>query len=131
MTMEKTQIVEGVSYLILLDPEEIRTEVLAIVKKEWEKSDFDVYGKYIKNAQWRLEKVATSAITFGPDQPDQKDLAPRIATHLKLLEKKTPIPPLILKGDDLLIFDGYARINALRKKAITTCLAYVGNLVFC
>lgn len=45
----------------------------------------------------------------------------------KLFNEKTPVPPLILRGSDMLIFDGYARSNTLKHMGIKKCLAYVSH----
>jgi hypothetical protein len=127
MLMQLTKQISGVTYYILSEPREIRDYVLAVAQKEWDPDDFTKYGDDLENSNWQLEEVDVDAIQFGPSQPNPEDLEPRIVTQLEILKNNISVPPLILRGTDLLIFDGYARTNSFRKMGIKKCLAYVGR----
>lgn len=121
---------DGVEYLVIQDPRKIKEYVRVVVNKEWEKEDFDKYGEDL-NTNWVLREVDVKEIKRNKEldflEYFKKDLYVRVSNILKLLNQKKMIPPLILRGKDLLIFDGYARLEAFNKKGIKKCLAYVSS----
>ena len=50
-----------------------------------------------------------------------------IKKQKELFAGKIVIPPLILRGNDLFIFDGYARYHFFKDIGIKRCLAYVNH----
>lgn len=58
----------------------------------------------------------------------QADVQPRLKNQIDLRKNNIPIPPLIIRGSDKLIFDGYARWSMFQALGITKCLAYIGDL---
>lgn len=99
--------------------------------KEWDPEDFDKYGEELQSAVWGLVIVEVQDVKEHPEiirsEEFLTDLRPRIQTVSKLIREGKPIPPLILRGKDHLIFDGYARLHALRALGVKKCLAYVGR----
>ena len=126
--MERT--IEGITYRIL-PPNEVRRYVLDICKKEWAENDFLVYGNDLYKSAWETEEILISKISVNNsllmNEEFKKDLLPRIEKQQELHKTKTAIPPLILRGNDLLIFDGYARYHYFKNLEIEKCLAYVGR----
>ena len=55
----------------------------------------------------------------------QAELKGRIAIQIGLIRERTPIPPLVMRGGDLFLFDGYPRTHALKALGVPLCLAYV------
>lgn len=123
------RITDGITYSVLGE-DKIRDYVVKICEAEWDAEDFPKYGDDLYKSQWKLEEVEVSKIKVDQDmlqsETFQKDVQPRIVKQRELHEKKEPIPPLILRGNDLLIFDGYARYHLLQELGIKKCLAYVG-----
>ncbi|MEK6887415.1 MAG: hypothetical protein AABX14_00550 [Candidatus Aenigmatarchaeota archaeon] len=119
----------GIKYKIL-DKSRIQKYVISIANKEWEKSDFEKYGNDLQ-LKFILKKVDLSKIKPNKKllktHEFKKDLGKRIKKVRGLISTDKSIPPLILRGKDLLIFDGYARFHVLRELGIKKCLAYVGK----
>lgn len=121
---------EGVRYR-LLSGDKVREFVLGMANAEWEPHDFETYGDDSLYSVWELREVELEQIKPNEKllaSPQfQEDLKPRIAEIKTLLQNSQAIPPLILRGSDLLIFDGYARYQALKDQGNRKCLAYVGK----
>ena len=119
----------GVKYRLLRD-DKIREFVLDVANAEWEPHDFEDYGDDLQHSVWELREVELEQIEPNEEllaSPNfQEDLKPRIAEIKALLQNAQAIPPLILRGSDFLIFDGYARYQAFKDLGIRKCLAYVG-----
>lgn len=123
------RIVDGVTY-ILVPTEQIRKYIIGVCEKEWDPNDFITYNKDLYGSEWKLEEIDLAKIipnkTLLKSDVFQKDLRPRLRKQKELYATKKPIPPLILRGSDLLIFDGYARYHLLKELGVKKCLAYVG-----
>jgi len=119
----------GLKYRLLGD-DKIREFVLDVANAEWEPYDFEEYGDDLRYSVWELREVELEQIEPNEEllaSPNfQEDLKPRIAEIKALLQNAQAIPPLILRGSDFLIFDGYARYQAFKDLGIRKCLAYVG-----
>lgn len=125
----KHKIVNGISYL-LKEKSKIRPYILDIAAKEWEPEDFINYGEDLNQSQWKLKIVSIPKIKeqlkLITSQTFQADLTKRVATQKKLHAKRTPLSPIIIRGSDFLIFDGYARVHFLKTLGVKRVLAYVG-----
>lgn len=119
----------GTRYRLLSD-DKIREFVLDVAHAEWELLDFDIYGDDLLYSAWELREVELGQIKRNEEllaSPKfQDDLKPRIAEIKALIRNASTITPLILRGSDFLIFDGYARYQAFKDLGIRKCLAYVG-----
>ncbi len=128
-TEETIRELNGVRYKILVSAEDIKDYVESVVRKEWTEDDFRIYGKDLYQALWRTEEIEVKNILPNWEklktEEFKKDLCHRIKKQKELQEKDMAIPPLILRGTDLFIFDGYARWSLFNKKGIARCLAYV------
>ena len=124
----ETRTVAGVKYA-LIDPRKVRDYVLSIAEKEWDPEDFEKFGEDLRQAKWRLRIVRVQDIKAQPalmrSEEFLRDLRPRIEAVSKRITERKPIPPLILERDSL-VFDGYARLHALKDSGVKKCLAYVG-----
>ena len=122
--------INGITYKIS-PPEKVREYVLSICEKEWSVIDFSEHEYDLYQSTWKLEEVTVSNITVNDSllaqEKFQKDLTPRIEKQRELFKLKEPIPPLILRGRELFIFDGYARYHLFKELNIKKCLAYVGH----
>ena len=120
----------GVTYEVLPDSE-IAARVRSMASEEWEPEDFEKWGQDIFVSVWSVQVVPVSEIKMRPEllasQEFQADLKNRIATQIGLIRAHKPIPPLMLRGGDLFLFDGYGRANALRALGIAVCVAYVST----
>ncbi|MDP3883133.1 MAG: hypothetical protein Q8Q48_03710 [Candidatus Staskawiczbacteria bacterium] len=127
--MENKKVLEGVTYNIL-EEDQIEAYVRRIAKEEWSFNDFEECEKDL-SLNWALEEVRVSDIKPNEEllktEKFQLDLKPRIIKIRDLLNNNQAVPPLILRGLDYFIFDGYARYHVLKEKRIEKCLAYVGR----
>lgn len=121
---------DGIRYRIH-KKEMVRDYVLTVAKKEWDPRDFELDGDNLVSSVWVLREVPVAKVKPNENllaSPEfQKDLGHRIQEVRRLLRKGKPIPPLILRGSDLLVFDGYARWRVMLEMRATHCLAYVGE----
>lgn len=122
---------EGIYYRVLDDPYEIEQFVLAICEEEWDPEDFEEFGDDLYDQQWELERVPVQKIQTLQHQLESPefitDVTPRIEQQRVLHRNGEAIPPLILRGDDYLLFDGYARWHLFNELGKTECLAYVSR----
>lgn len=111
----KIRAVASVKYSLLAPPR-VREYILAMADKEWDPEDFVRHGQDLLRATWRLETAKVRNVRMRPDlmrsPAFQNELRPRIGHQLKLIKVGQPIHPLVLRGKDLLIFDGFARLPA-------------------
>jgi hypothetical protein len=130
MNTAHTRYCNGVKYEVL-DKDDVRRFVLSVARAEWESHDFDKYGRDLNESTWDVQEVDVQRIKPNEQllsSPEFKeDLKHRIDEVMKLMRTDQAIPPLILRGSDLLIFDGYARYKAFLTLRIGKCLAYVGH----
>lgn len=123
--------VENVNYSVT-NPENVRAYVIGVAEKEWEKKDFDLYGDDLYKSEWKLEEADVDQIKLNEQmlatEAFQNDLRPRIQNQIEIHKKSIIIPPLILRGKDLFIFDGYARYHFFKLLGVKKCLAYVGHI---
>ena len=127
--MNQTKL-DGILYDIL--PEnQVRDYVVEVCEKEWSAQDFPVVGEDLYKSSWKLEEVEVAKITPNAvlllRDSFQADLKPRIVKQAELHALNAAIPPLILRGKDLFIFDGYARYHFFKSIGVRRCLAYVGR----
>jgi hypothetical protein len=108
-----------------------RDYVLKVCEEEWDPEDFDLHGKDLYESEWVLREVKVGEICPNKEllrsDEFQADVTPRTLKQEELHRKSVPIPPLILREKDLLIFDGYARYLFFNRVGIDKCLAYVGK----
>ena len=124
-------IVEGVAYDVITEPAAVERHVRAMADEEWDPEDFEKFGEDLRGQRWTLERVLVADVRPQQallDSPVfRADVGPRIATQRRLRAEGVPIPPLVLRGRDKLIFDGYARWHLFRELGVRACLAYVGR----
>ena len=128
--MSDVRILEKVQYALIPD-EKLQGFVERMAKEEWEVEDFERYGEELHNSRWKLEEVELAKIKMRPEllasRQFQKELVKRIEKQRELCTSGIPIHPIILRGADQLIFDGYARVHFLKEIGKKRCLAYVGK----
>lgn len=120
----------GISFFVL-PQEQIPKYVFDVCQGEWDKEDFVKYGDDLYKATWQIEKILVDKIKVNEEMLKsdafQKDVQPRIVKQKELYAAGVPMNPLILRGSDLLIFDGYARWHLLKQLGAKHCMAYVGR----
>ena len=124
-------VLEGIHYFVLGDSADIERYVLATSQAEWDSEDFEQYGQDLHDQVWHLAQVPVKSIRVLQHQLDSAefiaDVTPRIEQQRRLHCDGIAVPPLILRGHDHLIFDGYARWHLFSELGIRECLAYVSR----
>ncbi len=139
---------DGISYWVLEDPVEIRELVNVSIRKEWESDDRHM-GKDPKENQWlrslasrswRLETSPMEAVKLNQEIMSFKDDKTGYDFSESLQKRKTKlkremeeygaiIRPVILRGEDMQLMDGYCRFTTLSEMRVPRVLAYVGTEV--
>lgn len=129
--MPREMVLETVRYGVIEDADEIERYVLATCDEEWDPDDFVEFGQDLYDHCWELRQVPVSEIQTLKHQLESPafiaDVTPRIEQQRKLHRDGEVIPPLILRGHDYLIFDGYARWHLFHEIGAKECLAYVSS----
>jgi len=138
---------DGISYWVIEDPRAIFDFINSEIRKEWEadaQSEHkdpkdDLWLKTLTRRKWHLEMMDMSRIKLDPDTMNYVD-PKRGYVFSKSLEKRTEelrqslelggvvLSPLIVRGEDTQLVDGYCRYNTLRVTNVSRIYAYVGIL---
>lgn len=141
MTLSTLKRVQGVTYLVINDPMEIRHFVNSNVKAEWEcdnrndgvDSRTDDWLVSLPGRRWCLRTVKTEIVKPDPSmmakEPFMKRLEARSDELVRSIsEYHSVIWPVVLRQEDYRLKDGYCRYMALRKLRVTKIMSYVGTL---
>ena len=127
----KTIDVQGIRYRVVKEPE-IKNYLFETLRAEWEEKEFNEewypeMGKW----NWSMEELAISGIRlWKPLMEDPtfiSDLERRTRIVRELISQDEPIEPVVVRGRDMVIYDGYARLHALKQLGKSRILAYVGR----
>lgn len=128
--MTETRVLDGITYRLIPD-NDIRDYILEMADNEWDPEDFDMYGDELHQSDWELQEITLDHIQPNAEllasKKFQQDLQPRIKNQFELFKQGVSIPPLVLRGKDLLIFDGYARYHFLKQSGKTKTLGFVSK----
>lgn len=135
---------DGITYWVIEDPNEIRDFINIEIRKEWtqdakdESRDphRDPWLKELSKRKWRLEILGLNDI-----KPDPYVFIPRtgynfeerLAKRSQELRKAVElygsvIWPVIVREEDMLLVDGYCRFTTLKMMKTPRIHAYVGKL---
>ncbi len=138
---------EGVSYKVMADPEDIRGFINGEVRSEWE-NDIRERGGDPGRSAW-LKSLAGRKWELKIIDPKDVKLSQRIVEYVDLkmgynfrkrlverteelkramVERNATIWPLVLRGEDLRLMDGYCRYHALVDLGVSEIYAYIGRL---
>jgi hypothetical protein len=138
---------EGVSYWVIADPDAIYDFVNAEIRREWEADarreqrnpEDDPWLTTLAKRTWNLDTIAIAKIKLNPDIMNHRDPATGY-TFLKSLERRTTellqaiklggvvLSPLVVRGEDLQLGDGYCRYTTLKAMSVPRIYVYVGSL---
>lgn len=138
---------EGITYWVIEDPEEIRELVCDNIRKEWEadiaeQKDHES-GRWlasIRTRRWRLEAVEMTRIKLNlavmnyENKETGYDFRKRLRERKGILERDlnqygAVIRPLVLRAEDMRLMDGYCRYHVFQDRKVKRALAYLGSLV--
>lgn len=137
---------DGISYWVIEDPDEIRELVCTHVRKEWESDIAEQEdhggGSWLGSLQrrnWRLSVVELSKIKLSErimnysNKETGYSFRVRLNEREKILERDIDkfgavIRPLIIREEDNQLMDGYCRYHVLLDRNISKTYAYIGSL---
>lgn len=138
---------EGVSYWVIKDPKVIHDFINAEIRKEWEADarsegrdpGCDQWLKTLSERKWNLRVIETRAVKLNPDIMNYVDNVRGYIFSQRLEERSDELQqsiqkyglviwPLIVKGEDMQLVDGYCRYTVLRRMHVSRTYAYLGTL---
>jgi hypothetical protein len=133
--------VQGITYWVIDDVKEIRTFVNSNLREEWERdnqkdevdSSTDNWLISLPRREWHLRNILTDSVNLDPSTMTREDFKARLEERSKELrrcitEYHSVIWPVVVRGEDYQLKDGYCRYAALRKLGVNKVMAYVGTL---
>ena len=132
--------VEGVTYWVIDDSKEIRRLINTNIRHEWEKDaetegidpSLDPWLRGLSKMKWSLKRFATSNVRLDSSMMRRRDFVARLQERSKQLRREIElydrvIWPVIIRGEDSMLRDGYCRYTTLKTMAVEKILAYVGH----
>ena len=122
--------VQGVRYRVA-EESEIKRHVSEVLRADWEEDEFmKEWYPEMDEWDWTVERLSVSDISlWRPLMEDPgfiPDLERRVRAQKELLLEDEIVEPVVVRGRDMLIYDGYARLHALKELGKSEILAYVG-----
>jgi hypothetical protein len=136
----------GIAYWVIEGSEDIREFINTSLKREWEndaKSEgrdpkSDPWLHSLPQTRWHQAVVNVETIKQNPSivnyvNPDSgydfsKSLVRRVENLLRTIEQgDSVIWPLVVREEDMRLFDGYCRLATLREMRIPQTYAYLGT----
>jgi hypothetical protein len=138
---------QGITYWVIEDPEEIYDFINTNVRKEWE-GDIEFTGgnpredpwlQTLSYRVWRLEILKTSLVKLDPRIMNYRNpkkgysFAESLAIRVKELRRTietygSVIWPIVLDGEEMRLVDGYCRFTALTEMGVSQIYAYTGKV---
>ena len=138
---------EGITYWVIEDSEEIHDFINTEIRKEWEadarfegrEPSDDLWLKTLSKHKWHLEITEINKIQLNPrimnfvDNERKytyvEELAKRCdELQTSIREYSTVIWPIIVKAENFQLVDGYCRYSALKMINVGSIYVYLGRL---
>jgi len=135
---------DGITYWVIDEPTDIydfvnrqlRLEWIGDARDEGREPKEDVWLKNLSKRKWQLEILGLELINPNPYEfiprtgyNFEERLIQRVMQLQRVIEKYgSVIWPVIVKGEDLQLVDGFCRFTTLKEMGITKLYAYVGRL---
>ncbi len=115
----------------ILNSRQIKRHLLKKLAKEWRD---DPSGPadltLIERCKWSTKVMGLKQIALAEDmvgnQAFMRRLKRRAKAQMLLIQKRIPMPPLVVISESHLLIDGYARYFALRKLSVHEAVVYFG-----
>jgi len=124
-------VVQGVRYGVVKQLK-IKNHLFAMLLSEWGKEAFNKeWYPEMDSWDWTVETLKVSEIKLW--KPLLEDLAftssleERVKVQTNRILQGEVIEPVVVRGRDMVIYDGYARLHALKHLKKSKVLAYVGR----
>ena len=135
---------DGISYWVIESPDEIydfmnnhlRQEWVGDAKDEGRRIEEDIWLRELPRREWRLAVLALRAIIADPYEFIPRtgyNFEERLAERTKELRRAienygSVIWPITVRGEDMLLVDGYCRFATLQAMKVPRVYAYVGTI---
>ena len=133
--------VQGITYWVLNDPREIDRYINSNVRCEWVRDNLedgvdsrkDEWLLSLSRRTWRLKILKMEKVRLDPSTMNKEGFAARLNKRSDELVRcisrfHTVIWPVVVRGENLELRDGYCRFSALRKMKIGKLMTYTGFL---
>ena len=130
---------EGITYWVINDREEIRRFINTNVRREWEEDNKndevdslkDDWLLSLSRREWRLRTTSVDKVGLNPVMMARTAFATRLKQRSEEMQRSITsygivIWPLVIKGEDHELKDGYCRYMTLRNMGVSKVWAYVG-----
>ena len=123
--------VQGVRYRVVNKPA-IKEHLFRALREEWEEDEFnEEWYPQMSNWEWTVQTLKISDVKlWEPLMKDPvfiRDLKRRTQEQIDMILRNEAIEPVVVRRKDMVIYDGYARLHALKKLGKDETLAYIGK----
>ncbi|MBI3859086.1 MAG: hypothetical protein HY296_02440 [Thaumarchaeota archaeon] len=132
--------VEGVTYWVINEPTEIRKLINQNIRHEWERDaehdgidpTRDPWLLGLSKLEWSLRTVRTSDVKVDVSLMSNRAFVHRLQERSRqlrrgILQYDAVIWPMVVRGDDLMLKDGYSRYTTLKGMGMSKTLVYFGR----
>lgn len=138
--MQPLRRVEGITYWVIDDSKQIRRFLNTNIRHEWQKDAetdgvdprIDPWLRGLSKLKWSLQTIPLANVKLEPSLIGRQDFVTRLEERSKQLRRGIElydqvIWPIIVRGEDSMLKDGYCRYTTLKTMGIKRTLAYVGR----
>jgi hypothetical protein len=131
---------EGITYWVVSDREEIRRFINTNVRREWEEdnkndgvdSRKDDWLLNLSRRKWQLRTFSMDMVRLNPAMMARSSFTTELNQRSKEMRRSLTsfgivVWPLVIRGEDHELRDGYCRFTTLRNLGISKIFAYVGS----
>jgi hypothetical protein len=131
---------EGITYWVINDPNELRTFINSNLRREWERdnqedgldSRTDSWLLSLPKRAWHLGVLKTADVKLDSSMMANEDFATRLKERSEELRRSVSeynavIWPLVIREEDYQLKDGYCRFVTLRRMGVSRLMAYFGS----
>lgn len=132
--------VEGITYWVIDGSKQIRRFINTNIRREWEKdaetdgvdASLDPWLRDLSRMTWSLQAIAMANVKLDPSMIRRQNFVARLEERRKQLRREIElydqvIWPVIIRGEDSMLKDGYCRYTTLKTMGVKRTLAYVGH----
>lgn len=132
--------VEGITYWTISDPNQIRRFMNENIRHEWKKDDEsdnldprnDPWLRGLSKLNWSLRTIKITDIKLDSSMMERRSFVEELEERSEELARGIEnydivIWPVVLRGEDLMLVDGYFRYTTLKRLSKTRTLAYIGR----
>jgi hypothetical protein len=138
--MQLLKRIEGITYWVIDDSSQIRRFINTNIRDKWEKDaetdgidpSLDPWLRDLPKLKWSLQTIAMASVRLDPSLITRNDFVERLEERSKQLRRGIElydqvIWPVIIRGEDSMLKDGYCRSTTLKTMGVKRPLAYVGD----